>query len=74
MVRRSNPMFAKMSDAELKMYADQMEQAASNPKMLEQMMSMSNMSEKDKKGLQIIQEGISGTKPRDELWMKQVCE
>jgi hypothetical protein len=73
-VRRSNKMFEKWTNAQIFAYADQMESAAKNPEMFKQMMEMSNMPEKDRKSIQLIQQGIAGEVTRDEKWIRSVVK
>lgn len=68
-VRRANAMFEKMTDEQIRQYADQIEQAASDPAMMEEMTRMARMSPRDRNALQHIQEGLSGAKPMDLAWM-----
>lgn len=69
-LRRANPAFAKMTVAEINQYADQMEAAAKDPKLLEQMMKMSQMPDADKQSMMLIQEGLTGKRERDEKWVE----
>jgi len=71
-VRRANEVFAKMSNAEIIAYADQMEQAARDPEKFKAMMELSKMPESDRNEMQVIQEGLTGTRPRDEAWIVSV--
>jgi len=73
-VRRADKMFAKMSDKEIFAYADQMEDAAKNPELFKEMMQMSQMPEKDRNDLKILQDGISGNTPRNEKWLQSVIK
>jgi hypothetical protein len=68
-VRRANAMFEKMTDEQIRQYADQIEQAASDPAMMQEMARMAKMSPRDRNALQHIQEGLSGSKPMDSAWM-----
>lgn len=68
-VRRANAMFEKMTDEQIRQYADQIEQAASDPAMMQEMARMAKMSPRDRTALQHIQEGLSGSKPMDSAWM-----
>ena len=69
-LRRANPAFAKMTGKEINAYADQMEAAAKDPKLLEQMMQMSQMPDADKQSMMLIQEGLTGKRERDEKWVE----
>lgn len=67
-VRRANPAFAAMTDEQIRQYADQLELAAADPNMLKEIEKMSKLSEKDRKRLTDIQEGLSGMREMDSAW------
>ena len=69
MVRRANPQFRNMTDAQIREQAKEMEKMANNPAALREMMRMQNMPDEEKKGLQRLQEGLQGQCPRDEKWI-----
>ncbi len=71
-VRSANPIFAKMSNAEIFSYADQMEQAAKDPAKFQAMMEMSKMPESDRNEMMLIQDGLTGTRTRDDAWFASV--
>lgn len=71
MVRKSNPAFAKMTDAQIRQYADQLEQAANNPDMMKELERMSRLSDGQRSQLQNIQGGLSGAVPMDDKWVTE---
>ena len=73
-VRRANAVFAKMSNKEIVAYADQMEEAARDPEKFKAMMELSKMPETDRNEMQVIQEGMTGARARDEAWIVSVVK
>ena len=69
MVRKANAALANMSDDQIRAYADQLEQAASDPNMMKEVERMSRLSPAEREQLQLIQEGLQGIKPMDETWI-----
>ena len=69
MVRRANPQFRNLTDAQIREQAREMEKMANNPEALREMMRMQNMPDEDKKSLTRLQEGLQGIIPRDEKWI-----
>ena len=69
MVRKANAALANMSDDQIRAYADQLEQAASDPNMMKEVERMSRLSPAEREQLQLIQEGLQGIKPMDEPWI-----
>lgn len=74
MVRKANAAFSKMTDEQIRAYADQLDQAASNPEMMKEVERMSRLSEGERLQLQSIQEGLSGMKPMDSTWMDETIK
>ena len=73
MVRKAQPqVFGQLSDQQIREYADQLEQMASDPNMLKEVEKMSKMSNDDRTILQSIQEGLTGTKPIDDEWITNI--
>eukprot|EP00596_Hydrurales_sp_CCMP1899_P010581 CAMPEP_0119034940 /NCGR_PEP_ID=MMETSP1177-20130426/1953_1 /TAXON_ID=2985 /ORGANISM="Ochromonas sp, Strain CCMP1899" /LENGTH=315 /DNA_ID=CAMNT_0006992779 /DNA_START=595 /DNA_END=1542 /DNA_ORIENTATION=+ len=68
-IRKANPIFQKMSDEQIRAYADQLEQAASDPNMMKEVQRNSQLSPKEREQLQSIQEGLQGLKPIDDAWL-----
>jgi hypothetical protein len=73
-VRRSNPAFKNMTDAQILLYADQIEKAADDPDMMKEMARMSKMSDKDRGHLTMLQEGLTGNRPMDEEWIDSTID
>jgi len=71
-VRRADQMFKNMSNAEIFAYADQIEAAAADPAMFQEMLRMSQMPAKDRDQLQVLQQGMTGQVARDEKWIQSV--
>ncbi len=74
MVRRANPQFRNMTDAQIREQAREMEKMANNPAALREMMRMQNMPDEEKKSLQSLQEGLQGLRPRDEKWIDETIK
>ena len=74
LVRRANPQFAHMTDAQIREQAREMEKMAADPAMLKTMMEMQKMPTEERSSLQNIQEGIQGTRPRDEAWINETIK
>jgi len=73
-VRKSNPAFANMTDAQILQYADQIAKAAEDPEMMKEMARMSKMSDKDRSHLTMLQEGLTGARPMDEKWQDSTID
>lgn len=73
-VRKANPAFAKMTDEQIRQYADHLEKAAADPALMKEMEKMSRLSDSDRKSLQNIQEGITGVIPMDSKWIDEAIE
>ena len=71
LVRKANPQFRNMSDAEIREQARQMEMMAGDPQMLKTAMQMSTLPTEDRTAIQKIQEGLQGQRPRDEAWIDE---
>ena len=74
MVRRANPQFRNMTDAQIREQAREMEKMASNPAALREMMRMQTMPDDEKKSLQRLQEGLQGLRPRDDKWIDETIK
>jgi hypothetical protein len=74
MVRRHNPAFVNMSDDQIRAYADQLEQAASDPNMMKEVERMSRMSTGEREQLVLIQEGLQGLRKMDASWVSSVVD
>jgi hypothetical protein len=68
-IRKSNVAFAKMSDDQIRAYADQLEVAAADPLMMKEVERMAKLAPADREQLQSIQEGLQGLKPCDDKWL-----
>jgi hypothetical protein len=74
MVRKANGAMANMTDEQIRQYADQLEQAASDPTMMKEIERMSKMSTTEREKMQMIQEGLSGAKPMDSKWIDSTID
>lgn len=69
LVRRSNPAFLKMSNAQIIAYADHIEKAASDPAMMKEIEKMSKLTNSERDQVQLLQEGLSGVREMDDSWI-----
>lgn len=74
MVRKANPAFANMTNQQIFEYANHMEQTASDPEMMKEVLKMSKLSNTERTDLQSIQEGLSGIKPCDDAWINNTIK
>jgi len=74
LVRKSQPMFANMTDDQIRAYADHIEQAASDPNMMREVERMGKLPVEDRQQLQRLQEGLSGAAPMDDQWVTTAVE
>jgi hypothetical protein len=74
LVRRSNPAFLKMSNAQIIAYADHIEKAASDPAMMKEIEKMSKLSSTERDQIQSLQEGLSGAREMDDNWINSAIK